>query len=399
MKQTMKIMTWEVMRNLRNKQFLIGLAITPVIMVVFAALPMLLERLDSPVQDVYYVVDEVEVVESLKQMTEGSNIGIVVYDGDLSSLEETVKDEGASGYIVITESFFKTGLIEIYANKYSPQSLMALESLFTNILQSVRVYDSGLEAEQLNYLMAQADFNVISMSEDSVPDENNLAVSIAFVVILFFLIFTSGMMLLQSALQEKRDRMAEVVLSSVSPDSLMQGKIIGHFFLGALQIGVWLAFGLPIAWHFLDYPVFEAIAAADIHILIFFGLIGYLLFSALFVGLGATMEDIQSASNSQGMIMMIPMLSFLFIGPVISNPDGTVATIGTLFPFTSPAITVLRLGIANIPRWELVASAVLLILTTVIIMKGAAKIFRVGMLMYGKSPDLAEIWKWMRYKN
>ena len=193
--------------------------------------------------------------------------------------------------------------------------------------------------------------------------------------------------------------MAEVVLSSIPPSTLMQGKIIGHFLLGLIQLGFWLALGLPIALYFLDFSLVEALQAANLPVILFFGLGGYLLFSALFVGLGATMEDLQSAGNSQGMVIMLPMLAFLFIGPVVSNPDGSIAVFASIFPFTSSAIMMMRSGLTAVPLWQMLTSAALLLVTALATMRLAAKIFRVGMLMYGKNATPKEIMRWLRYKE
>ena len=223
--------------------------------------------------------------------------------------------------------------------------------------------------------------------------------ALVFTVLVFFLIFTSGTMLMQSALQEKRDRMAEVVLSSVRPGQLMQGKIVGHFLLGLIQLGFWITIGLPIAVYFLDFSIIDALRAVNLPIILFFGLGGYLLFSALFIGLGATMEDMQSASNSQGLVIMLPMLAVFFIGPVISNPDGSIEVFASLFPFTSPAIMMLRSGVTTVPLWQILSSGALLLVTAYVTMVVAAKIFRIGMLMYGKNATPKEIMKWLRYKD
>jgi ABC-2 type transport system permease protein len=246
---------------------------------------------------------------------------------------------------------------------------------------------------------ATAQVRQVPLEEELEPKTMHMIVSGVFTFLVFFLIITSGTMLMQSALQEKRDRMAEVVLSSIRPGKLMQGKILGHFVLGIIQLGFWLAIGLPVAKYFLDFPILEALAAVNLPIILFYGLGGYLLFSSLFVSIGSTMEDLQSASNSQGLVVMLPMLSFLFLGPVISNPDGTVALFASLFPFTSPAIMTLRSGLTTVPLWQnLVAGGLLLIATWVTIVM-AAKIFRIGMLMYGKNATIQEIFKWLRYKE
>ena len=124
-----------------------------------------------------------------------------------------------------------------------------------------------------------------------------------------------------------------------------------------------------------------------------------LLYSALFVGLGATMEDVRSAGNAQGLVVMLPMLAFLFIGPVFNNPDGSMAVFASIFPLTSSTIMMLRSGLTVVPLWQLLTSGALLLVTSYAAMRAAAKIFRVGMLMYGKSATPKEILRWLRYKE
>ncbi len=275
----------------------------------------------------------------------------------------------------------------------------ALRGALTALLQQLRLASSQISPEQVAFVTAPAQVKEIAIEEELEPQAMHMAVSGVFTILVFFLIFTSGTMLMQSALQEKRDRMAEVILSSVSPRELMQGKILGHFLLGLIQLGFWIALGLPIARYFWDFSVMEALQAVNLPVILFFGLGGYLLFSALFVGLGATMEDLQSASNSQGLVLMLPMLAFLFLGPTFTNPDGTVAVFASIFPFTSPAIMMLRTGLTRVPLWQTLSSAGLLLVTALVLMGLAAKIFRVGMLMYGKNASLKEVARWLSYKD
>jgi ABC-2 type transport system permease protein len=119
----------------------------------------------------------------------------------------------------------------------------------------------------------------------------------------------------------------------------------------------------------------------------------------MFVGLGATMDDMQSAGNSQGLVIMLPAMSFLFIAPVVQNPNGVVSRFASLFPFTSWVILTIRDALSPVPFGEIALSAAILIATTAVMIKVAAKIFRIGMLMYGKNATPREIWKWLRYKD
>lgn len=397
MNLTWKIAKWELRRNLTNKQFLIGLLLTPMLMVLFIGVPQFIAKLDKPQQEVFYVIDEIAEFGQLEEAATDSNLEFVLYQGEQAQLDELVLEEEATGYFILDQAFLLTGQVQVHSAE-KRFMFNELQGVLSNLLQGLRVQEIGIEQEQVAYLTSPAFLLSVQIGGESNGDQSNrIGVSIALAGIVLFLIFTSGAMLLQSALQEKQDRMAEIILSSVSSDNLMQGKIIGHFLLGVFQLVLWLSIGLPAAWYFLDIPIFEMISLGQLPILIFFALTGYLLFAALFVGIGATMTDMQSASNTQGMVFMLPMLGFIFVGPVLSNPNGLAAQIGTLLPLTSPTITILRIGLTEVPTWELVVAGLILVLTTLLVIKAAAKLFRVGMLMYGKTASVAEMWKWMRY--
>ena len=136
----------------------------------------------------------------------------------------------------------------------------------------------------------------------------------------------------------------------------------------------------------------------NLPVILAFGLGGYLLFSALFVGLGATMEDLQSAGNAQSIVIMLPMLAFLFLGPVISNPNGSIAVFASLFPLTSSAIMMLRSGFTAVPLWQQLLSAALLLITAFITMPPRPKSSG-GHAHVGKNATPKEVWKWLRYRE
>ncbi|MDY0409587.1 ABC transporter permease [Virgibacillus soli] len=192
-------------------------------------------------------------------------------------------------------------------------------------------------------------------------------------IILLSIIF-AGMYIFQSASQEKKDKIAEIILSSITPGELMQGKIIGYFVLGLVQAAVLLFFAIPITLWKTDIPVFEYLFVPETLLLVFIAILGYLLFASLFVGIGATMADVSSAGNFQGIVMMLPFLPFALIGPVISDPSGLVAQIGTYVPFTTPGILLLRLTMLEEWPWiEIAIALVILIVSIWLFMKLAGK--------------------------
>lgn len=392
-----QIVRWEVMRYLRNKQFIIGLLITPVIMAVFGALPAVISRFDQPRPATYLVIDELEATPFLTVMLADSAVTVERRVGDEQALAEAVLDGAADGYFVLDEQFVSTGTLTIHVEKQR-QRPEALTGALASLLQSRRMQEQAIDADVLGYVSARPRIvsSVITADEDESP-LGGVPMGIVFGFLLFFLIISSGSMLLQSAVQEKRDRMSEVILSSVDADTLMGGKIIGHFFLGALQIAFWIAIGVPVAIYAFNLPIGDYIVWSLLPVLAVFTLLGYLFYSALFVGIGATMEDIQSASNTQGLVYMLPMLSFIVVGPVINNPEGLIARVATYFPVTTPTVAIMRVGMEAMTGWEIALAAAIMMVSTWIVVKAASRLFRTGMLMYGKNATWKEMWKWMRH--
>lgn len=397
MNSTFKIAKWEVMRNLTNKQFIIGLILTPLIMVAFIAFPILIEQFNKPEQMVYQVVDQVGILPMLQRLMP-EHITLEP-SSDQAAAEAAVEESEADGYLLLDSEFLTTGQAQLYYENSNQEAFGTLSSALTVILQQVRLEQSELDSTQLAYLTEPAALVSIAIDEADAPNAQRILVSAVAIVIIYILIFSSGSMLMMSALQERRDRMAEVILSSIRASDLMKGKILGHFFLGIIQLVFWTALALPALIYFTDFPVLEALATANLPLILFFGLFGYLLIAALFIGVGATMEDVQQAGNSQGMVIMLPAMAFLFISPVVHNPNGVVSQFASLFPFTSWVIIIIRDAIAPVSTWQIVLSGAILLVTTALLTLMAAKIFRVGMLMYGKNATPREIIKWLRYKD
>ncbi len=399
MKTTWQIAEWEILRNLKNKQFLMGLLITPLVVLFFASIPNLLERLERPKTEVYYFIDRYGAEELFLEETVEAEIEFVVYRGLESDLPEVVQEESAAGYFVIEENKISQGLLPVYLQGSNRKGLATIERLFSELVREKKLVESGLDREQLEYLMTEGVVMGVVLDDDLLVSWEQMIMSIAFAVVFFILIMGSSMMLLTSAIQEKKDRMVEIVLSSISPLNLMQGKIIGHFILGLVQLGFWLALGLPVARFVMDIPVFDYFSFNHVIVLFFYLLLGYILHAAIFVAIGSTMEDVQNASNAQGMIMMLPFLPLVLAAPVVSNPDGIVSTVASIFPLTSPVIMIFRTGFTVVPWWQIGVSLVILLITAFLFTALAAKIFRVGMLMYGKNVSLVEMWRWMRHKD
>ena len=240
----------------------------------------------------------------------------------------------------------------------------------------------------------------------------------------------------RSVMEEKKSRIIEVIISSVKPVELMAGKIIGTALVGLTQVAIWVVLGLvsltvvqsfftpesaqQIGQSIMDsqsqmnpamaqaadqnkmVEVMEMIGNLNLPLIIFsfvfYFLAGYLLYSSLLGAVGAAVDNDEDSQQLVFPVTFPLILSIMLLFPIARNPEGPVAFWGSVIPFTSPVAMLARIPY-GVPAWELLLSMFLLIITTIGAIAAGAKIYRVGLLMYGKKVNLKELLKWLRYKN
>jgi len=407
----MKVAKWEVKRNLKNKSFVIGLFLTPILMVVFGFLGNLMggDTSDNETAKIY-VHDELNTFANLEATVEQYKLPLELEKTNIqeADVEKKLKNAENTAYFFIDNRAFNEGTLPFYTSEDFPESISSQVQIFTEAVKLVQMQNLGLTEEQLAAVSTPITIQALSVDQLGKNSEQEIAMDqeqlmqrivpgVFAGVILLSIIFT-GMMIFQSASQEKKDKIAEIILSSVTPGELMQGKIVGYFVLGLVQVLVFFAFGIPfILWAMNDLPLFEYLFVPELLLFLLIAVLGYLLFAAIFVGIGATMSDISTAGNFQGLVIMIPFVSFFFIGPVASDPTSILAQVLSYVPFTSPVILLFRLVMLDQWSWvEISVSLAILIMSVWLFMKLAGKIFKVGILLYGKNATPGEIWKWMR---
>lgn len=407
MRNSMKVARWEVRRNLKNKSFVIGLFLTPLLIIGFGLLGSLFESDDEPTETAVFVNDQIEIYDLLVQTVDNFELNWTLNETTLSEneVQSALEDTEDTAYIFLTGEALESGVIPVYTADEMDSGFSANVQLLAGPLQQIRISQLDLTEEELAIVSSNVMFEetsaeeLASAGEDSVISENpfeKIAPGL-FAGIIFFAIVMTGMMIFQSASQEKKDKIAEIILSSVTPGELMNGKILGYFVLGMVQVLVFLVFVVPFAVWKIDEPIIEYLLVPETLLLVFIAVLGYLLFAAIFVGIGATLSDMTTSGNFQGFVMMLPFLSFVLIAPVLGNPSGMVAQVASYIPFTSPGVLIMRLTVLDEWPWiEIIIALAVLIISIVLFMKLAGKIFKVGILMYGKNATPGEIWKWIR---
>lgn len=415
MRNAFKVARWEFNRNIRNRSFLIGLFLTPAIFLAFMLLGNLFSDSEEEPEAVHVLVhDQLGLFPVIKETVEAQSFNWTVEQTELGEDEvgTALAEEEPTVFLLLDARLLEENAVPVYTNDEVSPYLIDQIQMLEAPLKAWQMAQMGLSEEQLQAISAGIQF--VEMESDDRPagegteegaakgagDPSEIMSRVvpgAFAGIVLLSIIFSGMYIFQSASQEKKDKVAEIILSSIAPGDLMQGKIIGYFLLGMVQAVVFLIFAVAVVIFLWEVPVLSYLLVSELLLYLLIAVMGYLLFAALFVGVGATMADVTTAGNFQGLVMMLPFLPFVFIGPILHNPSGLIAQIGSFIPFSAPGVLLLRLTILDEwPVFEIVLALIVLAVSIWIFMKLAGKIFKTGILLYGKNATPKEIWKWIR---
>ncbi len=274
----------------------------------------------------------------------------------------------------------------------------ALRVAIKNVLTRERLAGHGIAAAEIEGLMAPVE---IDTSESG---DTTVAFFAAYVLffLMYMVIMLYGMNTARSIIEEKSSRIFEVLLATIRPDEMLAGKILGVGSVGLTQIGVWMIAAALIGTFFGSTipgaaPGHAIITAGQIFFFVAYFLFGFLLYSSIAAALGA-MTNSEQELQQLNMFLVLPLaFSMLMLFSIIKDPDSTLSRIVSLIPFCSPLLMNFRVSIGNPQPWELILSFVLMTVTILAILWIASRIYRVGILMYGKKPNLPEILRWLKY--
>ncbi len=341
---------------------------------------------------------------------------------EANALHQVMAPNSYVGYLVLTDSTL-AGKSARYAGR-NASSLSDLERLRTAVRQAVTMVRLEKEGVSTTTIDEVSKIN-LKLPAERVDDRGRggsgqagFFVGIVIAVMLFMSIMMHGQAILRGALEEKTTRVAEVVLSSVKPETLLAGKVLGVGAVGLSQQILWLAISAylmttfaPIIMHSAGGALASGAGAAPttvsatigglsagtfIAILLFF-LVGFVFYSSLFAAAGAMVNSEQEAQQAVMPVTVLIVAVWLCVNPVLMNPNSTLAIALSWIPLSSPIILPMRMGLVTVPWWTVVGSLACGIVGCVFVVWLAARIYRVGMLMYGKRPTLAEVARWVRY--
>ncbi len=342
------------------------------------------------------VIDETaDLYPLLEEILEFTPIQLTLYPLEAqNALEEKVKEGDYNGYLHLTDDSVQQGTISYYVGNTREHAPYALSSAVSTAVTFYRLDKMGLDPEEINLATAP----VRLQSRALTGEEATMAaflVPMAVGMILIFAAIFSGQVLMYGVIKEKRNRIVEILLSSVSALDLLLGKVLGFAALGLIQVGIWLAVGLAVAGRFFDLSQVNLTPADLIPSVIFF-LGGYLLFAALFAALGATMKDAEGGSQSQGLVILIPIIPMFASGVIMMAPNALWVRILSITPPFIPVTMLLRIAATTLPWWELAAIFVILMISVVIIIILGARIFNRGLLQFDRTISFKEIRRMLR---
>lgn len=331
--------------------------------------------------------------------------------GDREGFERCADEEEARrklvdgkvwAYVVIPDNYLETARVRI-VTRQRPTLLTAEQPLLTPDFRSwmidtvlreiddpVRVTRAKNPIEpQVRYVDERGEV----LEEDRGEVIRRTLLAAGFCIFLFMSIMTATSYLLQGMAEEKEHRVMEVVLASITPVHLMMGKLLGLGAAGLLQLCVWYALAIGAVFTFG-----VALEPSTVAICTLFFLFGYLMYGSLMLGfgsLGTNFRESHQMASIWAMVAVIPLMALMVI---LEEPHGTLARVLTFIPLTTPATMMLRYGVdpAGIPLPELVGAVLLLMVSSGLALLFSARLFRVGLLLYGKRPGLREIWRWIR---
>lgn len=426
----------EYLERITKKSFILTTIFVPLFMVAISVLPALILLLNTPEKDYYAVIDRTGVIGQSLQNSEALEFQII---GD--TLDTAKNDSHFAGVIVIgRDAVSRPSDISMYihdAGKMEQEASIRSQLKSAIEEQRLKAYNIDNLQQIMDEINADVNLNIYRIDEDG-SEENSLStmvsfsigIAMAFVLYMFLLIY--GQLVMSSIIEEKNNRVLEIIVSSVRPEQLMLGKILGIGCVAVTQIILWgvillVAVG-AIVPAILPADMMTDISAInsgsftdsvsgndaeDLQIIamlsdfgylasifgwmILFLIGGFLLYASMYAAIGSAVDNIQDASQLSTIATVPIILGLVFATFVASDPNNTISFWLSIIPFTSPMLMMIRIPF-GIPAWEIILSLVLLYAGFMFMVWISAKIYRVGIFMYGKKPNIKDLIKWARYK-
>jgi ABC-2 type transport system permease protein len=405
----------EYLERVRTKGFVIATLLGPLLMSGMMIVPVLVTRSGGKVLRVAVCDATGQLGEAVEEALRAARFddkprfevrpaGPGPVEAQEAALKKAVLGGGLDGYLHLPKDALASGAASYYGRNVSNRiDLRTMERAVSDVLVGRRLADAGLDPAQVKDLTRELDLRTIRLSEAGEREDRGMA--FIFSVILMMILYTSilmwGQLVMTSVIEEKTSRVIEVLASGVPSTQLLWGKLLGVGAAGLTQFLVW-ALSLLVVSLFAagqataDFKVPEITPLMLVSFVLFF-LLGFLFYASLYASIGAAVNTVQEAQNFVFPVVFPLIIGMVCFPAVIESPDGGLAIALSLVPFLAPLMMFLRIVVLTPPWWQIALSFGLLALAIAGAMWVAARIYRVGILMYGKKPTFPELMKWVKH--
>ena len=437
MRKILAVIKREYIQMVRTKGFIIGTVLGPVFMIALIVVPIIVSSVSVEKQETIGVVDLTnEIFMELDKKLDHKDYRLkdgfrryVLEKFEPSAgteelrheLRERVLKKELSAYIYIPEDVLEIGARDSAVRDSEPEEekveyvsehttdfekLRAINRALNNVVIEKRLKREGLDPQKVAQYIKRVGLQPIKITKKGEEEDTGGTFMISYILalIIYMAILIYGQVIMRGVIEEKSSRVVEVVLSSLRPFQLMMGKILGIGAVGLTQFSIWTLFGIGASVYGTSFiPAGANFAMPSIPAYVFvyfvvFFILGYFLFGTLYAAIGSLVNSEKEAQQlvmPVTMFLIVPIMLMIFI---IRAPNSPIAVFLSFIPFFAPILMFLRITVLIPPFGQIGASIVILILTILFMIWLTAKIYRVGILMYGKRPKLAEIVRWMRYR-
>lgn len=319
--------------------------------------------------------------------------GLFIEFEDIGDAENALLNDEIHSFVTIPPDYLKTGRVFLYGTGgfFSSAPTGLVEAfLIDNLLR-----DSGADETLVDRIRCPADMEQITLNDKGEVEEKQeiqFLIPYAIAILMMLSIMTTSGYLMQGIVAEKENKTVEILLSSLSPEKLLTGKLIGFGSAGLLQICVWICSGMLVLSLTSLAAIFQGIQISLIMILaIPYFILGYLLFAGSMACVAAPASTMKDAQQGAMIFTMIGILPMMLLGLIMAAPDSAIARVLTYIPYTAPTTTLMRVTLTEVPVYEIAASFLILIISVIVVTKLSARIFRSAILMAGKKTRIRDI--------
>ncbi len=431
------IISHEFKTKVKNKWFLIATLLGPLIMIALFAVPALISYFSMQTTTQKIAVIDLTNKYGAELIKTSNKQIFYISNASVQALSDSVRKDLVPSFLVIDSNMINSASVYLYSKGSGG---LSINDKISDAVGEIRLNEllasTGVDKAVYDNLHKRINIQELKVSDDKAKgleaNSSGFQIILAYIAAfaIYMMILMYGQNVMRGVIEEKANRIVEIIASSARPFEIMFGKVVGIGLVGIVQMSVWIGLSLlilslaaPILQslgidavsssqmsgmtpQMMDQAAMSKLTIPSISPLIFFALFffflaGYFIYATLYAGIGAAVDQEADAGQISTPVTLLIVIPIMMISAIMSDPNSTTSVVLSLIPFFSPMLMLARIIITNgmLPMWQVLLSVILCILTFLGSLWVAAKIYRIGILVYGKKPTIAEIFRWLTHSN